>query len=119
MGCTGTALSGCLELPQTDHAQPPRRVRPLDLPALTRVVMALDRTTNAGKRDACALLAGFGLAARRYELAALEVRDLEWCDDGLRVTIRRSKTDQLAQGAVLGVPYGSNEDLSPVRAVDE
>jgi integrase len=102
-----------------DHAQPPRRVRPLDLPALTRVVMALDRTTNAGKRDACALLLGFALAARRSELAALQLRDLEWCADGLRVTIRRSKTDQHAEGALLGVPYGFTPEMCPVRAVDE
>lgn len=102
-----------------DHCLPPRRVRPLDVPALTRVVATLDRTTNAGKRDACALLLGFALAARRSELAALRVGDLEHCDDGLRVLIAKSKTDQHGQGVVVGVPYRPTPEMCPVAAVDE
>jgi integrase len=47
-----------------------------------------------GLRDRALLLLGFGGAFRRSELAALNVDDLEFTDDGLRVTIRRSKTDQ-------------------------
>jgi hypothetical protein len=43
-----------------------------------------------GKRDRALLLLGFALAARRSELVALEVADLEECPEGFRVTIRRS-----------------------------
>ena len=46
------------------------------------------------------------LAARRSELVALDVADLAWEDKGVRVTIRRSKTDQEAAGAVVAVPEG-------------
>jgi Phage integrase family len=38
--------------------------------------------------------------------------------DGLTVAIRRSKTDQEAEGYELGVPYGSNPATCPVRAFD-
>jgi hypothetical protein len=55
----------------------------------------------AGKRDRTLLLLGFALAARRPELVALHVADLEECPEGLRVTIRRSKTDQEGAGAVV------------------
>jgi hypothetical protein len=69
----------------------------------------------AGKRDRALLLLGFALAARRSELVALDVADLEECPDGLRVTIRRSKTDQEAAGAVVAVCRGSI--ACPVAAV--
>jgi integrase len=57
------------------------------------------------------------LAARRSELVALDVADLEECPEGLRVTIRRSKTDQEGAGAVVAVCRGSI--ACPVAAVKE
>jgi integrase len=55
-------------------------------------------------------------AFRRSELVALDVADLEETDDGYRVTIRRSKTDQEGQGAVIAIPRGSPATC-PVKAV--
>jgi hypothetical protein len=49
------------------------------------------------------LVLGFAGAFRRSELAALEVSDLVQVPDGLR-TIRRSKTDQEAQGQEIAIP---------------
>src|SRR5215831_8192313 len=49
-----------------------------------------------GLRDRALLLLGFGGAFRRSELVALDVADLEETEDGLRVMIGRSKTDQEA-----------------------
>lgn len=94
-----------------------RRVAPVTVPVLVRLLAACD-DTPAGIRDRCALLLGMALAARRSELAALELRDVERCDDGLRVTIRRSKTDQEARGVTLGVPYGSQPETCPVEAYE-
>jgi hypothetical protein len=62
-----------------------------------------------------ALLLGFALAARRSELVALDVADLEECPEGLRVTIRRLKTDQEGAGAVVAVCRGSI--ACPVAAI--
>jgi site-specific recombinase XerD len=59
-----------------------------------------------GKRDRALLLLGFALAARRSELVALDVADLEECPEGLCVTIRRSKTDQEGAGAVVAICRG-------------
>jgi site-specific recombinase XerD len=71
----------------------------------------------AGKRDRALLLLGFALAARRSELVALDVADLEECPEGLRVTIRRSKTDQEGAGAVVAVCRGAI--ACPVAAMKE
>lgn len=70
----------------------------------------------AGVRDRAILTLGFALASRRSELVALDVADLEAVPEGLRVTIRRSKTDQEGHGRFVGVPHGSTS-ACPVRAV--
>lgn len=73
--------------------------------------------TITGKRD-CALLAlGFAGAFRRSELVALHVADLTETPDGLRVLIRRSKTDQDGEGQEIAVPNGTR--LRPVQAVKD
>lgn len=60
-----------------------------------------------GLRDCAILLLGFAGAFRRSELAALDVADLEFCDSGMRVHIRRSKTDQEGTGATIAIVGGS------------
>jgi site-specific recombinase XerD len=70
-------------------------------------MVAANRIDLAGKRDRALMLLGFALAARRSELVALDVADLAECPEGLRVTIRRSKTDQEGAGAVVAVCKGS------------
>ncbi len=64
--------------------------------------------TLAGLRDRALLLLGFSGAFRRSELAALDVADLDESTDGLRVTVRQSKTDQDREGAVVAVVRGSH-----------
>jgi integrase len=66
-------------------------------------------------RDKAIVLLGFGGAFRRSELVALNVEDLEFCDSGLRVRIRRSKTDQTGEGITIAVAAGSV--ASPAAAV--
>ena len=69
-----------------------------------------------GRRDRLVILLGFAAALRRSELAALDVEDVRWVPEGMEVTIRRSKTDQEAEGVVVAVPYGSHRETCPVRA---
>ncbi|MGI4793647.1 MAG: site-specific integrase [Janthinobacterium lividum] len=71
--------------------------------------------TLTGKRDRALLLLGFAGAIRRSELVALQVADLELSDDGARVLIRRSKTDQEGHGRIIGIPAGGR--LQVVEAV--
>ena len=57
-------------------------------------------------RDRALLLIGFAGAFRRSELVALNADDIEETPEGLRVTIRRSKTDQEGHGHVIAIPRG-------------
>jgi integrase len=43
--------------------------------------------------------------------------DLKFTEDGVVVSIRRSKTDQGGEGQEVGIPWGSNPDTCPVRAL--
>jgi integrase len=92
----------------------PKVKAPLLAEELKKVVQALPRTL-AGIRDRALLLLGFAAALRRGELVALEVRDLEWTEEGLKLTVRRSKTDQEGAGRPIGVPFG--KEACPVKAL--
>jgi integrase len=67
-------------------------------------------------RDRALLLLGFATAMRRSELAALDVDDVEFVTKGILVTLRRSKTDQEAQGRKIAVPFGRSRHC-PAAAI--
>jgi integrase len=69
-------------------------------------------------RDRALLLLAFTSALRRSELAALDVADLEADPAGLVVHVTRGKTDQNAQGALVGIPHASRPRLCAVAATD-
>lgn len=73
---------------------------------------ACPNDTLAGLRDRALLLLGFAVAARRSEIAALHVSDVDQVEEGLLVRVRYGK-----RGArEVAVPYGSNPLTCPVRA---
>ncbi|WP_049823601.1 site-specific integrase [Bradyrhizobium sp. WSM2254] len=82
-----------------------------------KAMVAASSDTLAGKRDRALLLVGFAGAFRRSELVMLDVADIEENEAGLRVIIRRSKTDQDGEGTIIAVARGSV--ACPVRALNE
>ena len=68
-------------------------------------------------RDRSIILIGFGGGFRRTELISIDHEDLEFVPEGLKITIRRSKTDQFGEGMIKGLPYFSNEIYCPVRSL--
>jgi integrase len=68
-------------------------------------------------RDRALLTLGFLGAFRRAELVALDVADLEATREGYIVHVRRSKTDQEGAGMVKAIPYASDANVCPVRAL--
>jgi site-specific recombinase XerD len=98
---------------RTVGAAPARKVPVL---AETARAMALAAPVGLkGTRDRALLLLGFAGAFRRSELVALNVTDLEETEDGLKITIRRSKTDQEGQGETIAIIRGGA--CCPVKAV--
>jgi integrase len=101
---------------RTVGVAPTQEKAPL-LPLELRAISAALPEGLIGKRDRALLTLGFAGAFRRSELVGLLVEDFAFNDDGLTVTLRRSKTDQEGEGRKVGVPFGSHPDTCPVRAV--
>ena len=70
-------------------------------------------------RDKAIILLGFAGGFRRSELVSLEKSDLEFISEGLKITLRKSKSDQYGQGLIKGIPYFKNTKYCPVIAVKE
>jgi len=70
-------------------------------------------------RDKAIILLGFAGGFRRSELVSLEKSDLEFISEGLKITLKKSKSDQYGQGLIKGIPYFKNNKYCPVIAVKE
>lgn len=89
---------------------------PILVPELERMLHALGQSAR-DDRDRALLLIGFVGAFRSSELVALDVADMEWVPEGLRVHLRRSKDDPMGEGAEPEIPRSANPQLCPVRAL--
>ena len=65
-------------------------------------------------RDKTIILIGFGGGFRRTELISIDHEDLEFVPEGVKITIKRSKTDQFGEGMIKGLPYFANKEYCPV-----
>ncbi len=65
-------------------------------------------------RDKTILLIGFGGGFRRNELISVDYEDLEFVTEGVKITIKKSKTDQFGEGMIKGLPYFDNNNYCPV-----
>ena len=96
---------------------PRTQARAFDVAELRQILCSIDRSTTAGKRDAALILLAFGSAMRRSELVALHREDVVLSAEGIRIRIRRSKSDQSGAGVVIGVPAGKHQTTDPLRAM--
>ena len=70
-------------------------------------------------RDKSIMLIGFGGGFRRTELISIDNEDLEFVPEGLKIIIKRSKTDQFGEGMTKGLPYFDNPEYCPVRNLNK
>ena len=68
-------------------------------------------------RNRTLILVGFSGGFRRTELISIDHEDLDFVDEGVKITLRRSKTDQFGEGQVKGLPYFNNEKYCPVASL--
>ena len=66
------------------------------------------------QRNKTMILIGFGGGFRRTEIISIDQEDLEFVDEGVKIIVRRSKTDQFGEGMIKGLPYFPNETYCPV-----
>lgn len=81
-------------------------------------MLAAQPDTLYGLRNQAVLLIGFLSAMRRSELAAIDVEHLEWNNEGLRIRIPSSKTDQTGEGQSITILYMPQAPFCPVLILD-
>ena len=65
-------------------------------------------------RDKAIILVGFGGGFRRNEIVSIDYEDLEFVKEGVKITVKKSKTDQFGEGMIKGLPYFDNQIYCPV-----
>lgn len=79
------------------------------------ILQGIDTTTNAGLRDKCLLLVGFAGAYRRSELVSLNIEDVQFNDDGVIISLSKSKTNQYGEAEEKAFFYSPEGNFCPIR----
>ncbi len=93
--------------------------KPLLINDLKIIINVIDKEKNDLKRlqNKALLLVGFAGGFRRSELVSIEYDDLEFVTEGVKIVIKRSKTDQTGQGMIKAIPYFDNKTYCPVTSL--
>jgi site-specific recombinase XerD len=65
-------------------------------------------------RNKTLLIIGFSGGFRRHEIVSLDIEDVEFVFEGVKITVKKSKTDQYGQGMIKGIPHFENSLYCPV-----
>ena len=68
-------------------------------------------------RDRSMILIGFSGGFRRNEIVSLDYDDLDFVTEGLKINLKKSKTDQFGEGFLKGIPYFDNSKYCPVTSL--
>jgi len=94
--------------------------KPLLINYLKKVINVIDEYNNEDLkkfRDRSIILMGFSGGFRRNEIVSLNYDDLDFVNEGLKINLKRSKTDQYGEGSVKGLPYFDNAQYCPVLSL--
>ena len=85
--------------------------KPILINDLKLIINAIDKKKI---RDKALILIGFAGGFRRSELVNIDYDDIEFVDEGVKILIKRSKTDQSGEGIIKAIPYFDNQEFCPV-----
>ena len=94
--------------------------KPLLINNLKKIINVIDEEQKGiikRFRDRSIILIGFSGGFRRSEIVGLDYDDLEFVKEGLKINIKRSKTDQFGEGSIKGLPYLDNSEYCPVVSI--
>ena len=96
--------------------------KPLLINNLKLIINVIDKEKNEEikkLRDRSIILIGFSGGFRRNEIVSLNYEDLDFVEEGLKISLKRSKTDQFGKGFIKGLPYFDNSQYCPVVSVQK
>ena len=97
-----------------------RGKKPILIKNLKEIINAIDRQNKEEIkkfRDRSIILIGFAGGFRRNEIVSLDCEDLDFVQEGLKIDIRRSKTDQFGEGFTKALPYFDSSQYCPVLSL--
>jgi len=84
------------------------------LKLIINVIDQLNKDDIKKLRDRSIILIGFSGGFRRNEIVSLDYDDLDFVPEGLKINIKRSKTDQFGEGFTKALPYFDSSQYCPV-----
>ena len=93
--------------------------KPILISNLKSIINEIDKDDNEKRKlkNRALILIGFAGGFRRSELVAILYEDIDFVTEGVKIFIKRSKTDQSGEGMTKGIPYFSNTNYCPVIAL--
>ena len=90
--------------------------KPILINDLKAIIDVIDKEKNEKKnfKNRALILVGFAGGFRRSELVEIKIGDIDFVPEGVKIFIKRSKTDQSGEGMTKGIPYFSNSKYCPV-----
>ncbi|MDA7488580.1 site-specific integrase [Candidatus Pelagibacter ubique] len=91
--------------------------KPILINSLKKIINVIDQQNKEEikkLRDRSIILIGFSGGFRRNEIVSLDYDDLDFVPEGLKISIRRSKTDQFGEGFTKALPYFDSSQYCPV-----
>jgi site-specific recombinase XerD len=91
--------------------------KPILINSLKLIINAIDKQDKEEIkkfRDRSIILIGFSGGFRRNEIVSLDCDDLDFVPEGLKINIKRSKTDQFGEGFTKAMPYFDSSKYCPV-----
>ena len=88
-----------------------------DLKVLIQAIHQSKEKDLRKNRDKALVLIGFSGGFRRSELVDIEYEDIEFVSEGVKIFVKRSKTDQSGEGMTKAIPYFDNENFCPVKSL--
>ncbi|MDA7806004.1 tyrosine-type recombinase/integrase [Candidatus Pelagibacter sp.] len=91
--------------------------KPILINNLKKIISVIDEQKKEEikkLRDRSIILIGFSGGFRRNEIVSIDYDDLDFVPEGLKISIRRSKTDQFGEGFTKALPYFDSSQYCPV-----
>ena len=91
--------------------------KPILINSLKQIINVIDEQDKSEIkkfRDRSIILIGFSGGFRRNEIVSLNYDDLDFVSEGLKINLKRSKTDQFGEGFTKALPYFDNSQYCPV-----
>ncbi len=95
--------------------------KPLLISDLKQIIDVINEDNNQFKKfqNKALILIGFAGGFRRSELVSIEFEDIDFVNEGVKIIIKRSKTDQTGLGMIKAIPYFENKNYCPVISLKE